>query len=71
MGRGQSRVTRHQQLENQASNDNGQRLDGNINPTTQNDINHEDLNFGDIDILEDELRRSNNNGGAFFLHNFN
>ena len=43
-------------------------------PLYDTTINHEDLNFGDIDILEDELRRSNHNnggGGGLFLHNFN
>lgn len=45
---------------------------GIIPPHESNNINHEDLNFGDIDILEDELRRSNhNNANGLFLHNFN
>ena len=43
-------------------------------PVYDTNINHEDLNFGDIDILEDELRRSSHNnvgGNGMFIHNFN
>ena len=49
------------------------RTGGRLPVNENNNFGHEDLNFGDIDILEDELRRSNHNnpGGGAFFPNFN
>lgn len=43
----------------------------NFNFDNDEDLDHEDLNIENIDILEDELRRSNHHNGGQFFANFN